>query len=102
MRGDDEAEGGRARTEPIQSVMCCLQACFAAIQSLCLTNGNCNSHLDYPSAIGMVKWKVVPFLYSLSNQICPPCISTRLLVMFNPSPVPGTSRAFESSERKNF
>jgi hypothetical protein len=35
--------------------MCCLQARFAAIQSLGLTNGNCNRHAGYPSAIGMVK-----------------------------------------------
>src|SRR5215216_3011335 len=102
MRGDDEAEGWRAGPEPIQSIMCGLQARFAAVQSLCVTDGNSNSHLGYPSAIGMVKWKVVPFLYSLSNQMRPPCISTRLLVMFNPNPVPGTSRAFVSSERKNF
>ena len=50
----------------------------------------------------LVKWKVVPSRYLLSNQMRPPCISTRLLVMFRPRPVPGASRAFWSSERKNF
>ena len=50
----------------------------------------------------MVMWKVVPLRNSLSNQMRPPCISTKLLVMFKPRPVPGASRAFWSSERKNF
>ena len=36
----------------------------------------------------------MPFRNSLSNQMRPPCISTRLLVMFNPRPVPGASRGF--------
>ncbi len=34
----------------------------------------------------MVKWKVEPLCNSLSNQIFPPCISTRFRVMFKPRP----------------
>src|SRR6266487_351444 len=101
MRRNHEAELRGARTKFIQRLMRCLQTRFAAVQCLCITNRSCKCHFDYPSATGMVKWKVVPFLNSLSNQMRPPCISTRLLVIFKPRPVPGTSRAFVSSERKN-
>src|SRR3972149_6097608 len=100
MRGNDKAEGGRAGTESIQGVMCCLQACFAAIQSLCLPDGNRKSHFDYPSAMGTVRWKVVPFLYSLSNQMRPPCISTRLLVSFYPRSVHGAFAILVGYERQ--
>src|SRR5690349_5952379 len=102
VRRNHKAECRCAGPKLVQCLMGCLQTGFAAIQSLSLSDGSSQSHFDYPSATGMVKWNVVPFLNSLSNQIRPPCISTRLLVIFRPRPVPGTSRAFISSERKNF
>src|SRR5688572_9430107 len=60
MRGNDKTKARRPGPQFVQRLMCCLQAGFAPVERLRVSNGSCKSHFVYPSATGIVKWNVVP------------------------------------------